>query len=95
MTSVDILREIFALSEKMVVAAKSYHWEELQRLVLEEQVLSAKLPAAPHQNKINTDEARRLIIATQNNHDTIYLIAQPLLDDVKILLDALAAPTGK
>lgn len=95
MTSADALREIFELSEKMLAAARSYQWEELQRLELEEQALAAQLQTASRQSPLDTSESRRLIQATLNNHDAIYAIAQPMLDDVKILLDALAAPTGK
>jgi hypothetical protein len=94
-TPTDALREIFELSKKMLAAAKSYQWEELQQFELKEQALAAQIKAAPGQNQLHTNESRHLIQAILNNHEAIYSIAQPMLDDMKILLDALAAPPEK
>lgn len=79
----------------MLVAAKSYHWEELQKLEVEEHALAAQIQATLRPNQLDTNESRHLIQVILNNHNAIYSIAQPILEDVKILLDALAAPTGK
>lgn len=94
MNEADRLNTIVQLSDQMLVAARSYRWDEVLAVETKESQLIGEfdLPKALSTN--DSVEIKKAIQLILENHKAISAIAEPLHLDLKILLDSFPEPSG-
>lgn len=94
MNQVDSLKKIVQLSEEMLVAARSYRWNEVVTIEARESQLIGEIALQSALFTSDVDDIRNAIQLILNNHTAISAIAEPLHQDLRILLESFPEPPG-
>lgn len=86
------LHTISEISEKMLAATRSSQWDDLLALEARERELIGHFRSLT--GSIDREISRQLIRSILNNHSAIMALAQPLHQDLKVLLEAFPEATG-